>query len=232
MGSKRLPNKSMKLLTSNYRLIDFTILNALGSKYLNKKNIFLLTSKKKENLKLVNHVKKKYKIQIVEGSELNVFSRYSLFKSLKNFPLLRLTADNPLIDPLLIDRFVDYFKKSKSDYLTTRAMSHSKVWKIKSDFQKGVSLEIFNSDKLFINNKKFNINNQDSPTWFFFNKMFKAKIKKFPSFSFYRKNKHNLSLTIDTKEDFLRVKKFMKQNKCTPGTNNVYKYYKKNYYTS
>ena len=33
------------------------------------------------------------------------------FKKFKNFPLLRLTADNPLVDPLLVDRFIKYFKK-------------------------------------------------------------------------------------------------------------------------
>jgi len=229
MGSKRLPGKSFKFLGLNHRLIDFSILNALGSKYLNNKNIFLLTSKKKENSKLISYVKKKYKISIVEGSELDVYSRYSVFKKQKNFPLLRLTADNPLIDPQLIDKFITYFKKSKSDYLTTRAMNHSKVWKIKSDFPKGISLEIFYSEKLFINDKKFDSLNQDSPTWFFFNKKFKAKIKKFPSYGAYKKLKDNLSFTIDTKADYLRVKKFIKLNNCIPGTNNMSKYSQKKF---
>ena len=49
-------------------------------------------------------------------------------------------------------------------------MCHSKNWKAKSDFPKGISLEIFYSKKLFINDKSFNLLNQESPTWFFFNK--------------------------------------------------------------
>ena len=108
-------------------------------------------------------------------------------------------------------------------------MNHSKVWKIKSDFPKGISLEIFYSEKLFINDKKFDSLNQDSPTWFFFNKKFKAKIKKFPSYGAYKKLKDNLSFTIDTKADYLRVKKFIKLNNCIPGTNNMSKYSQKKF---
>ena len=49
MGSTRLPGKSMKFLNKNFRLIDFVIANALKSKYLKEKNIYLLTSNKKNN---------------------------------------------------------------------------------------------------------------------------------------------------------------------------------------
>ena len=58
MGSTRLPGKSMKFLSSNFRLIDFVILNALSSKYLNEKNFYLLTSDKKNNKILIRYVKK------------------------------------------------------------------------------------------------------------------------------------------------------------------------------
>ena len=101
MGSKRLPGKSMKFLKDKFRLIDFVILNALNSKYLNSKNIYLLTSKNHNNKILVDYVKKKYRIKILRGPEENVYKRYSKFKGLKNFPILRLTADNALIDPLI-----------------------------------------------------------------------------------------------------------------------------------
>ena len=42
MGSTRLPGKSMKFLNKDSRLIDFVIMNALKSKYINKKNLYLL----------------------------------------------------------------------------------------------------------------------------------------------------------------------------------------------
>ena len=204
MGSKRLPGKSMSQITPKFKLIDFVIGNALQSTYINKKNIFFLTSKNKNNKVLISHVKKNYGIKIFKGSEKNVYSRYKKFNDGKSYNILRLTADNPLIDPKLIDRFVECFTKSKAEYLTTRAMCHSKNWKAKSDFPKGISLEIFYSKKLFINDKRFNLLNQDSPTWFFFNKKFDVKVEKFKSFSFYKKPKKNSSFTIDTPERFIK----------------------------
>ena len=38
-----------------------------------------------------------------------MFFRYLKFKNKKNFPILRLTGDNPLIDPFLIDKFIETF---------------------------------------------------------------------------------------------------------------------------
>ena len=46
MGSKRLPGKSMKFICGRYRLIDFVIQNALNSKYLNEKYIYINLTKK------------------------------------------------------------------------------------------------------------------------------------------------------------------------------------------
>ena len=222
MGSKRLPGKSMKFLTKNSRLIDFVIMNALKSKYINKRNIYLLTSQNKNNKVLINHVKKKHKIKIISGSDSNVFSRYLYFKKFKKLNILRLTADNPLVDPNLIDTFVDYFKKSNVHYLTTRAMNHSRNWRAKSDYPKGISVEIFSSDKLFTNEKKFNSRNYQSPTWFFFNKLFNVRIKKFKSFGIYKKLNIKNSYTIDNSKDFISVKNFIKKNDCKPGLNNIY----------
>ena len=222
MGSTRLPGKSMKFLNKNSRLIDFVIANALKSKYLKEKNIYLLTSNKKNNKILIDHVKKNYKINIITGSDSNVFSRYLYFRNYKKFIFLRLTADNPLVDPFLIDKFIEYFLKSKADYLTTRAMDHSKKWKIKSDYPRGISAEIFNSEKLFYNEKKFNSKIFQSPTWFFFNKLFNAKIKKFKSFGIYKKLGMTNSFTVDNPKDYINVVNFIKKNKCSPGMNNIY----------
>ncbi len=220
MGSKRLPGKSMKLINDKFRLIDFVILNALNSKNLNKKNIFILTSENKNNLKLIKYLKKQYNLNIIIGSELNVFSRYKIFDDNRDYSILRLTGDNPLIDPLLIDVFINKFKELKVDYLTTRGMCHSKKWRIKSDFPKGISLEIFSSKKLFKSRNNFNKSNYQFPTWFFFNKKYDLKIKKFCSFGNIKKLKKNISFTIDTLNDLSNVKKFIKVNKCEPGKNN------------
>ncbi len=224
MGSKRLPGKSMKLIYDKFRLIDFVILNALNSKKLNKKNIYILTSKNKNNSKLIKYLKRKYDLKIIAGSESNVFSRYKIFDNNKDFPIIRLTGDNPLIDPILIDNFINEFQKSNVDYLTTRGMCHSKKWRVKSDFPKGISLEIFSSKKLFANKDNFNKSNYQFPTWFFYNKKSGVKTKKFCSFGSIRKYKSRRSFTIDTFSDLINIKTFIKINKCKPGENNFIKF--------
>ena len=60
---------------------------------------------------------------------------------LKN--ILRVTSDNPLVDPDIIDNLVNKFEKKRVDYMSLRTMEHSTNWNEKSDFPEGVSLEIF-----------------------------------------------------------------------------------------
>lgn len=225
MGSTRLPGKSMLFLNKKYRLIDFVILNALNSKYINNKNLYLLTSKSINNFSLANYVKKKYKIKIIYGSEENVFSRYNFFKKKKKLKIIRLTGDNPIIDPLIIDKFIEFYNLQKIDYASTRSMSHSKKWKVKSDYPKGIALEIFESKKLFKNEKNFNKFNCEYPTWFFFKKEKKEyKIKKFKAFEVYKKFNLKKSYTIDTKEDYIKIKKLIKKYNFQAGKNNFYRF--------
>ena len=226
MGSKRCPGKVLRRLDGNNRLIDYVLKNVQKSKFFNNKNIYLLTSNLKKNRILVKYVKKNYNINIICGSEKNVFSRYLIFKNKKKISILRITADNPLIDPLLIDKFVKNFSDKKVDYLTTRAMEHSKNWKIKSSFPKGISLEAFSSNKLFTKEKKFNNNIYEFPTWFFFNKSKNSefKIRKFKAFEVYKKFDLKKSYTIDTEKDYIKIKKLIKKYNFQAGTNNFYRF--------
>ena len=85
MGSKRFPGKSLKKLDKSNNLIDYVIKNVLESKYFNNENIYLLTSESQNNKPLIEYVKKNYLINLIIGSEENVFSRYLKFKKKKKF---------------------------------------------------------------------------------------------------------------------------------------------------
>ena len=98
-------------------------------------------------------------------------------------------------------------------------MEHSKNWKIKRDFPKGISLEAFFSNKLFIKEKKFKKNIYEFPTWFFFNKKKsnQFKIRKFRSFGVYKKSDLNESkisfigeIEDRIKEDYLRIYRYFR----------------------
>ena len=228
MGSKRLPGKSLKKLDKDNTLIDYVIKNVLNSSYFFNNNTYFLTSKNNNNKSLIRHIKKKYSIKLILGSESDVFSRYLKFKNQRNFAILRLTGDNPMIDPILIDRFVKIFINKKIDYMTTRGMCHSKNWNVNSSFPKGISLEAFYSKKFFSIEKQFQQHHREFPTYFFFNKKIKAKIRKFNSFGNYKNIDQISSFTIDEKKDYIRLKKFIKINKCKPGYNNLWNLYVNN----
>ena len=214
MGSKRLPGKCMMTLSKNYRLIDFVILNALKSNYLSKKN----------NFKLINYIKNKYDLKIITGSEKNVLNRYLKLEK-HNSTVLRLTADNPMIDPNLIDKSILYFKKSNADYASSRPRGNLLKLKIKNSYPKGISLEFFKMKTLLKFRKKFNKRNWEYPTWFFYNKTFKGKTRKIKLFEDYS-NVGNFSFTIDTKQDLERLKKLITKYRLKPGENNFKKYVK------
>ena len=67
--STRLKGKVLLNLNDKFKTIDFVLQNLLASRKLNTRNIYLLTSKKKSNKKILDYVKKKYKIGIFKGSE-------------------------------------------------------------------------------------------------------------------------------------------------------------------
>ena len=78
----------------------------------------------------------------------------------------------------------------------------------KSDYPRGISAEIFNSEKLFYNEKKFDSKIFQSPTWFFSINYSMLRIKKFKSFGKYKKLGMTNSFTVDNLKDYINVSKF------------------------
>lgn len=78
--------------------------------------IVVATSTLKKDDKIANHVKK-IGILCFRGSEKNVLERYfQCAKKLNADLIVRLTADNPLLDPKLIDKLIKICKKTGSNY--------------------------------------------------------------------------------------------------------------------
>ena len=225
MGSVRFPGKVLKKVNKNFTVIDYVLKNILSSKYFDKSEVYLLTSTNKENNRLVEFVKNSYDIQIYRGSEKNVYQRiYKFVKKKRNNIFLRLTGDNPLVDPILIDKFVKFFLKGNYDYLSSRSMDKAKKWNEKSDFPEGLSLEIFRK-KIFLSfKKKVNRINMEFPTWHFFNnpnKIKRIKVKKFPIFLPYKKISKKMRVTIDIKKDLVFIRKIANKFNFKPGRNNI-----------
>lgn len=199
-SSKRFPNKVLKKING----IPLVILCA--KRLSNKgRKVIVLTSNNNTDNKLVKLLIKN-RIAYQRGSLNNVLSRYqSIAKDLKkNHILIRATSDNAVPDGQLVEILLNHFKKSKKDYLKIDPKIHF--------LPKGVILEIFTAKKILSLRKKLTKNDLEHVTY----KIYKKK-KNYYKFIFkkliLKKNLSNISLSIDTKKEYLFVKKIFKNFK-------------------
>jgi len=115
MESKRLPGKVYKKIL-NKHLLEYVILRVKKAKLVKK--IIVAIPDTKKNAVLLPLIKKN-KVDFYLGSLDNVLDRY--IKAAEKFKLdlvVRITADSPLIDPVLIDQIIKKYLnfKNKPDF--------------------------------------------------------------------------------------------------------------------
>ena len=114
MGSDRLPGKTLNKIDSNLTILDYVINQIKHSKY--SKKIIVATTSNSEDDKIVSELKDS-SVDVFRGSSDDVLDRY--YQCAKHFSLdyiVRITADNPLIDPKIFDLVVEKFFDEKPDY--------------------------------------------------------------------------------------------------------------------
>lgn len=119
MGSTRLPNKVLKRLphTSNSSVIDQIIDRALAVK---GAKVVVATTVNKSDDELVAYLSKRKDINVFRGSEDNVLSRYCEVAQKYSFDqVVRLTGDNPCIDPKAIEETIKNHVLANADYTYT-----------------------------------------------------------------------------------------------------------------
>ena len=115
MGSTRFPGKVMKLINSE-PLISHVINQVSHSKY--AKNIVIATTQNNEDDVIEKYLNEN-KIKKFRGSDLDCLDRYYKCAKFYDFKIIvRVTCDNPLIDPTLIDDAIDVFVNNQYDYVT------------------------------------------------------------------------------------------------------------------
>ena len=151
--------------------------------------IILATSKNQENDKLAE-IAKRNQIAVVRGDENNVLGRFEISKQLFDLShIVRLTGDNPFVDPKIINKTIDYHISLKSDYTETVGLPI------------GANVEIFSANALAsIPNEKINLSDIEHVTNFF---------KRNPNFYFNNQiclqsdNYNDIRLTIDYRQDYI-----------------------------
>lgn len=214
--SKRLPKKCLKKICG-ITTIEHCISRVKQSKKIDK--IILCTTNNEED-KVLIEIAKKNKIQFHAGENENVLLRMlNALKKQKTDLVIRITGDDILIDPVHLDKTIDYHLKNNNEYTDNKALPS------------GTEVEIFNKKLL---EKIFFLANDSSGTEYL---------------TFYIKNNQNqistgslpldikipkkIKLTLDTKKDFKKINFFLnemkKQNKLfSYSLNDIIIFYNKN----
>jgi len=194
MNSERFPGKIMKEIFG-IPIIGH-ILNSLSySKNIDE--IIVTTTTNSSDDILVNYLKK-YKWKYFRGDENDVLLRY--VNTLNKFPadyVVRITADNPLTDPEIVDSVIEQAIITNSDYSSNHL--------IKS-FPLGYVVEVISSKTLLnIEQLAHNPEDREHVTWHVYQNRDKFKTSNFLSPT--NLSHPNWRLTVDTKEDFQLIEK-------------------------
>ena len=196
MGSSRLPGKVLKKMDEKNTVLDYVINQLHECKNIEK--IIIATTELQEDNIICEYLSSK-QIEFFRGSSEDVLDRY--FQCAKKFSIdtiVRITADNPLIDPQIVDTIIDEYKKRKCDFITNT---------INRTFPYGTEVEIFSYDTLEKAWKKAKKPSEKEHVTIFIkdpkNGFNLENITNVENFS-------NLRYTVDKKEDLVLVKEIVK----------------------
>ena len=195
-GSKRLANKAM-LKIRNKTCLEVLIKRLQYSKRVDK--IIICTTTKKKDDQIVK-IAKKNKIDFFRGSELNVLSRIiGALEKYKGDIIIRVTGDDILIDPMYLDKTIDFSIKKNLDYATNKGIPS------------GCEVEVFTKKCLYDLRKfSYDLNGTEYLTNYITDHPNEFSSGNLP---IPKKLKKNYRLTIDTKDDYKVVKKILKNFK-------------------
>lgn len=113
MASTRLPGKVLRKI-DGMSILEILISRVKQSKQ--SSSIVVATTEKKEDDKIVEAVKNSG-VEVYRGSEDDVLGRYVGASRAANADIVvRVTADNPLTDPELMDELIKAHRRSRADY--------------------------------------------------------------------------------------------------------------------
>ena len=214
-ASKRLKDKAFKKICG-LMTIEHLILRVKRAKKINK--IILCTTKNKED-KVFKNIAKKHKIDIFFGDNLDVLKRMNgALKKVKCDLALRITGDDILIDPTLLDKNIQFHLENNLEYSNNKKLPS------------GMEVEIFNKDLLF-NIEKISVDTKNTEylTFYVEDNIQQIQHATLDTGKDYR----NIRMTLDNENDFQIIKIFLqlmkkKKKLFSYGLNEVVKFYKQN----
>ena len=202
MCSTRLKGKVLHKINSEETILSFLLKQITNCKSL--KTVVVATTELDEDDVIVDFLKS-YDVEIFRGNSENVLDRfYHCAKKFKFSTIVRLTADNPLIDPQIVNDSIQKYSNSDCDYLTNS---------IDRTFPNGTEVEIFSFNALetawkFAKKKS----EREHVTPYFYNNPNKFKIYHFKQ----KQDQSKFRYSIDRKEDYLLVLKILSKINTRP----------------
>ena len=201
MGSSRLPGKVMLKLDENPVL--YYVLKQLQSSKLIEKIVVATTTLDQDDV--IEDYVKNMGIDVFRGSSNDVLDRYYQCATKFSFStIIRITSDNPLIDPTIVDNLIQKFISNSYDCLTNAYVR---------TFPYGTEVEIFSFESLekaWKNATK--PSEREHVTPYLYNNSGNFKIFNVE----HPKNISNLRWTIDRKNDLTLVKSIISKIKKRP----------------
>ena len=193
MGSTRLPGKVLKDVLGR-PLLSYLIERLKRVKEAD--NLIILTTIQPEDDSIIALCEKE-KVLWFRGSEENVLERYfQAAKQRQTDAIVRITSDCPLIDPAVIDRVIQSYKKEFPAY---DYVSNS----LEKTFPRGQDTEIFSFqalEKAFLSGISQEEREHVTPYLYTHPELFKLKNV------FHHPSLGRMRWTVDTKEDFQLVR--------------------------
>ena len=201
IGSKRLPKKILKKLDEK-TVLDYVIEQTKNSKNIDR--IVIATTDLKED-NVIQEFCQNRKIDCFRGSVDDVLDRhYQCAKKYSFKTIVRITSDNPVVDPEIIDLAIKKYQEGQFDMVTTCN---------KRSYPYGISVEVFSFESL-----KESWNNSSLPSerehviLYIQNKKNNFKIYNLIN----EKDLTYINCTIDNELDYKLVKKVVFEIKTRP----------------
>ena len=201
MNSTRLYGKVLKKLDEN-PVLYYVLKQIHESKLIDK--VVVATSELEIDNAIVKYAKK-MNVEVFRGSPTDVLDRhYKCAKKYSFDPIVRVTSDNPLNDPQIIDKAIKKMKNGKFDCVTTSFLQ---------TFPKGIHVDVISMNAL---EKAWK--NSSSPyereyvTPYIYNNSKKFKIYNLVN----SKNLSHISFTIDKNSDLKFVRKIVSKIQNRP----------------
>ncbi|BDQ31801.1 glycosyltransferase family protein [Nitrosopumilus zosterae] len=186
----------MRKIDNNFTVIDYVIRQLKSSKKIDK--ILIATTNLKEDDVICDHLFSQ-NVEYFRGSSDDVLDRYFQCAKKKSADIIvRITADNPLIDPNIVDSVISDYENNDCDYASNTLLR---------TFPYGTEVEVFSFKTLQMAWKKAKKpSEREHVTPFIYEPQNNFNLKN-------TKHLHNLShlrYTVDRIEDLILVKKIIK----------------------